>query len=177
MVLWRLCFFILVSVALHTLVFLGLTSFQDKDEVTKKNIDIVTFTTKNNSTKANPQKWISSQKNIDLKNLSQENNIETYQDTPAIDSEITSPAVLLTKIQANRTEAARKADYAGVAKVEIIIASDGSVQSTKLQNSLPYGLDEVALKLARDLKFKPAMVKNKPVASAILLKVRFESEK
>ena len=95
----------------------------------------------------------------------------------ASDSEITSPAVLLTKIHANRTEAARKADYSGISKVEITIASDGSVRNVKLQNSLPYGLDDVALKLAHELKFKPAMVKNKPVASAILLKVRFESEK
>ena len=95
----------------------------------------------------------------------------------ANDSDITSPAVLLTKIKANRTEAARKADYSGISKVEITIGSDGTVRNVKLQNSLPYGLDEIALRLAQESKFKPAMVKNKPVASAILLKVRFESEK
>lgn len=95
----------------------------------------------------------------------------------ASDSDITSPAVLLTKIKANRTEAARKADYSGISKVEITIGSDGAVKNVKLQNSLPYGLDEVAFRLAQELKFKPAMIKNKPVASAILLKVRFESEK
>lgn len=95
----------------------------------------------------------------------------------ASDSAITTPAVLLTKIKANRTEAARRADYSGVAQVELVVGSDGQVRSAKLRNSLPYGLDEVALNLARESKFKPAMVDNKPVASAILFKVRFESEK
>ena len=95
----------------------------------------------------------------------------------ANEAEITSPAILLTKTKANRTEAARKADYSGVSTVELTIGSDGLVKKVKLRNSLPYGLDEVALRLAQESKFKPAMIKDKPVASAILLKVRFESEK
>lgn len=95
----------------------------------------------------------------------------------ASDSAITSPAVLLTKTKANRTEAARRADYSGIAQVELVVGSNGEVRSAKLRNTLPYGLDEVALNLARESKFKPAMVDNKPVASAILFKVRFESEK
>lgn len=95
----------------------------------------------------------------------------------AADGAITSPAVLITKTKANRTEAARQADYSGVAQVELVIGSDGAVKNAKLRNSLPYGLDEVALRIARESKFRPAMINNKPVASAILFKVRFESEK
>lgn len=95
----------------------------------------------------------------------------------AADGSITSPAVLLTKTKANRTEAARQADFSGTAQVELVIGSDGVVKNAKLRNSLPYGLDDVALKIARESKFKPAMINNKPVASAILFKVRFESEK
>lgn len=95
----------------------------------------------------------------------------------AADGSITSPAVLLTKTKANRTEAARQADFSGIAQVELVVGSDGTVKNAKLRNSLPYGLDEVALRIARESRFKPAMINNKPVASAILLKVRFESEK
>lgn len=95
----------------------------------------------------------------------------------AADSVITSPATLLTKTKANRTEAARQADYSGVSQVELVVGPDGLVRNAKLKNSLPYGLDEVALKIARESRFKPAMIDNKAVASAILLKVRFESEK
>ena len=95
----------------------------------------------------------------------------------AADGAITAPAVLLTKTKANRTEAARQADYAGVAQVELVVGADGAVKNAKLKNSLPYGLDDVALRIARESKFKPAMINNKPVASAILFKVRFESEK
>lgn len=95
----------------------------------------------------------------------------------AADGAITRPAALITKTKANRTEAARQADYSGVAQVELIVGSDGNVKNAKLRNSLPYGLDEVALRIARESKFRPAMINNKPVASAILFKVRFESEK
>lgn len=102
---------------------------------------------------------------------------EAIAEELASDGMITSPAVLLTKTKANRTEAARQADYSGVAQVELVIGSDGMVKNAKLRNSLPYGLDEVALRIARESKFKPAMINNKPVASAILFKVRFESEK
>lgn len=102
---------------------------------------------------------------------------DEISDELAADSAITAPAVLLTKAKANRTEAARQADFSGIAQVELVVGSDGNVRDAKLRNSLPYGLDEVALKVARESKFKPAMVNNKPVASAILFKVRFESEK
>lgn len=95
----------------------------------------------------------------------------------ALDSAITSPAVLISKTKANRTEAARQADYSGVAQVELVIGSDGMVRAVKLRNNLPYGLNDIALQIAREAKFKPAMINNKPVASAILFKVRFESEK
>ena len=103
-------------------------------------------------------------------------NAEPASEELAADGAITSPAALITKIKANRTEAARQADFSGIAQIELVIGSDGTVKNAKLRNSLPYGLDEVALKLARESKFRPAMVNNKPVASAILFKVRFESE-
>ena len=102
---------------------------------------------------------------------------EEMAEALAGDSEITSPAVLLNKVKANRTEEARKADFSGVAQVELVIGSDGSVRNAKLRNTLPYGLDDVALSVARQSRFKPAMVNSKPVASAVLFKVRFESEK
>ena len=102
---------------------------------------------------------------------------EEISEELAADSAITSPAKLLTKAKANRTEAARQADYSGVAQVELVVSSDGTVKDAKLRNNLPYGLDDVALKVARESKFKPAMINNRPVASAILFKVRFESEK
>lgn len=114
----------------------------------------------------------------ELSEKSTENSeVNSASGQPASDSEITSPARLLSQIKANRTEAARKADYSGISQIELVIGSDGVVKQAKLRNSLPHGLDAVALDIALKAKFKPAMIDNQPVASAILFKVRFESEK
>lgn len=93
----------------------------------------------------------------------------------ASDSEITSPVKLLSKIKANRTESARQADYSGTSVVELVVDSSGEVKNAKLANHLEHGLDDVALDIARDLKFKPAMVGSKAVATKVNLKIKFTS--
>lgn len=97
--------------------------------------------------------------------------------TGASDSEITSPVKLITTVSANRTDAARKADYSGISLVELVVGANGNVLSAKLRNNLLYGLDDVALDVAKKLKFQPARIKDRAVATAILFKIRFESEK
>ena len=181
--------FLALSVIIHVGVAATIAYFTNLPERVYDNIEVTSYVTPTLKSSVEVQKpqpqikanietikpLVSNEEASDVK--SGEAITDASGEALASDSDITSPAVLLTKIKANRTEAARKADYSGISKVEITIGSDGAVKNAKLQNSLPYGLDEVALRLAHESKFKPAMVKNKPVASAILLKVRFESEK
>jgi TonB family protein len=101
---------------------------------------------------------------------------EAIAEELASEGSITAPARLLTAVRANRTEAARRADYSGTSIVELVVGSNGAVKNAKLANHLDHGLDDVALKIARDLKFKPAMINDKAVASRINLKIKFTSK-
>lgn len=91
-------------------------------------------------------------------------------------SEITTPVRLISSIKANRTDAARRADYSGISIVELVVGSNGSVLQAKLMNQLDYGLNDVALDIARKLKFKPAMIGSKTVATKVNLKIKFTSK-
>lgn len=185
----RKILFLVLSVSIHILAGLVIAFLASSSDRIYENIEITSYVTpvrKSHAVKQvksenpkveklNPQ-LVSKSESADTKSAL-ENAQEEIASDLARESEITTPAVLITKTKVNRTEAARKADYSGVSQVELVVGSDGQVKNVKLRNSLPYGLDEVALQLAKDSRFKPAMINNKPVASAILFKVRFESEK
>lgn len=182
--------FLVISVMIHAFVAVTIFYLAKPDpEKVYENIEVYSFVTpksKSGVTQARPEKPKS--ENIKLAKTSSQESTDSETDTDqgstekiaseqlASDAEITTPAKLLTLTKANRTEAARKADYSGVSQVELVIGSDGLVKKVKLRNSLPHGLDDVALRLVQDSKFKPALINNKAVASSILFKVRFESE-
>lgn len=180
--------FLILSISLHVLAVVIIILFANPVDQVYENIEVTSYVatmpkptssriakTKNEKTNhiADKSKELTSDAKFSDSNVNHDNIGEELSN----ESAITSPAVLLIKIKANRTEAARRADYSGISQVELVVGSDGLVRSAKLRNSLPYGLDDVALNLARESKFKPAMIDNKPVASAILFKVRFEAEK
>lgn len=184
--------YLLISGGLHMLVALLFILSSDSSDRIYENIEVTSYVTsipktrdikvqksqqnlndkKNQVNLGKAQADIQSEIKNDINNDIQNESFEEL----ASDTSITTPARLLTRAKANRTEAARHADYSGVSKVKLVISSDGSVKEAKLINNLPYGLDDVAIKIARESKFKPAMINNKPVASAILFTVRFESE-
>ena len=88
---------------------------------------------------------------------------------------ISSPAKLISVVRAERTPEAKKANYTGDAKVLIIVNQQGVVDSAKLLNSLEYGLNEVALDIAKKLKFRPARINSISVRTQIELTINFKS--
>jgi TonB family protein len=94
---------------------------------------------------------------------------------PADDYLVTSGAKLISSVQANRTDEARKAGYTGTAILLILIDQNGSVREAKLLNKLDFGLDEKALEIAKTLKFIPAKIKDDPVATKIRFSINFKS--
>lgn len=184
----RKVLFLALSTIIHVIAVLIIAYLANYPEKVYENIEITSYVTptlksnveipaveKRQKMKTETVKPVVAVETTDSK--SSETSEEVISEQPANDSEITTPAKLVTSTIANRTEAARKADYSGVSQIELTIGSDGLVKKVKLRNSLPYGLDEVALRIAQESKFKPAMINSKPVASAILFKVRFESER
>lgn len=90
-------------------------------------------------------------------------------------SQISSPAKLISTVRAERTPEAKKANYVADAKVLIIVNQQGVVDSAKLLNSLEYGLNEVALDIAKKLKFRPARINATAVRTQIELTINFKS--
>ncbi len=90
-------------------------------------------------------------------------------------SQISSPAKLISVVRAQRTPEAKKANYVADAKVLIIVNQQGVVDSAKLLNNLEYGLNEVALDIAKKLKFRPARIGSNAVRTQIELTINFKS--
>ncbi len=90
-------------------------------------------------------------------------------------SQISSPAKLISVVRAQRTPEAKKANYVADAKVLIIVNQQGVVDSAKLLNNLEYGLNEVALDIAKKLKFRPAKIGPNAVRTQIELTINFKS--
>lgn len=94
---------------------------------------------------------------------------------PADDYLVTSGAKLISAVQANRTDEARKAGYTGTAILLILIDQNGIVRDAQLLNKLDFGLDQKALEIAKTLKFVPAKIKDEPVATKIRFSINFKS--
>jgi TonB family protein len=62
------------------------------------------------------------------------------------------------------TEEARKNGVEGVIIARVLVGADGNVQQVRIVRGLPDGLDEMAIRAAYRLKFKPAMKDGKPAA-------------
>ena len=90
-------------------------------------------------------------------------------------SQISSPAKLISVVRAQRTPEAKKANYTADAKVLIIVNQQGVVDSAKLLNNLEYGLNEVALDIAQKLRFRPARIGLNAVRTQIELTINFKS--
>jgi TonB family protein len=69
---------------------------------------------------------------------------------------------------------ARRRGIEGAVRVRLVVDERGRVRSTSLVSSLGYGLDELALRRARDLRFEPAIDTNdQPVAAVVVWTFNF----
>ena len=74
------------------------------------------------------------------------------------------------------TELARKARVEGTVIVEAIIDAEGNVADARVLKGLPMGLDRAAVDAVQKWKFKPAMLKGKPVKVYYTLTVNFKRQ-
>jgi periplasmic protein TonB len=85
-------------------------------------------------------------------------------------------AVVVSKVNPQYTETARKAGIEGSVMLEVEILPDGNVGTVVVKQSLdksPGGLDEAAMAAVKKWKFTPAKAKGVPVASKLTIPVRF----
>lgn len=96
---------------------------------------------------------------------------------PAIDEfvPVEEIAQMIHHVQPEYPRLAEKAGLEGVVWIKALVGSDGNVREAVVyKSSGTESLDEAALKVAKDNKFKPAIQNGRPVAMWVTYKVAFE---
>ena len=83
------------------------------------------------------------------------------------------PPVVIYQVDPEFSDQARMAKYQGVAVVEFIVDTKGLPQDIRVVRALGMGLDQKAVEAVRQFRFKPAMLKGRPVPVLIDMSVDF----
>jgi periplasmic protein TonB len=71
------------------------------------------------------------------------------------------------------TREARRVGVQGIVVLKVLLASDGKIDRVRVVRRLPYGLTENAIRVACEIKFKPAMKAGQPVAQWLSVQYAF----
>lgn len=80
---------------------------------------------------------------------------------------------LLKIVQPQYTADAMRAKVQGVVVLECIVMPDGTVSEARVKRSLPFGLDDEAIKAARQWRFSPGLRQGEPVPVIIAIELSF----
>jgi periplasmic protein TonB len=89
-----------------------------------------------------------------------------------IGGDVTAP-VLVTKIEPEYSEEARKAKYSGTVLLSIVVDASGFPRDIHVIRSLGLGLDEKAIEAVARWRFRPGMKAGHPVATQAEVEVNF----
>jgi TonB family protein len=91
-----------------------------------------------------------------------------------IGSGVESP-VLLRSVRPNYTSEAMRAKVQGIVRLEGIVQADGTVGDVRVLRSLDpvFGLDEEAIKAAKQFRFRPGTRLGQPVAVIVSFEIEF----
>ncbi len=84
-----------------------------------------------------------------------------------------SKPVVLTKVDPEYSEEARKAKYSGMVELEAIVDTDGRARDIRVVKSLGMGLDEKAMEAVAKWKFRPGTKNGQPVNVRARIDVNF----
>jgi len=80
---------------------------------------------------------------------------------------------LISKVDPEYSEEARKAKYSGSVFLSIVVNTDGKAEDIKVVKSLGMGLDEKAMEAVQKWRFKPGINKGTPVKVRAQVEVNF----
>lgn len=89
-----------------------------------------------------------------------------------IGGDVSTPQII-TKVEPEYSEEARKAKYQGEVMLQIVIDAQGVPRDIKVIRPLGMGLDEKAIEAVQHWRFRPAMKNGKPVAVQANIDVSF----
>jgi protein TonB len=84
-----------------------------------------------------------------------------------------TPPTILSRVEPQYSEEARKARYQGTVVLEAIVKRDGTVDILRVVRSLGFGLDENAIQALKQWRFKPGLRNGVPVDVALNIEVNF----
>jgi TonB family protein len=90
----------------------------------------------------------------------------------SVGSGITAPSVL-SRVDPEYSEEARKAKYSGAVMLSIVVNTDGRADSIKVIKSLGMGLDEKAIEAVQRWRFRPGTKAGVPVRVRAQIEVNF----
>ena len=85
----------------------------------------------------------------------------------------TTPPSVLTRVDPEYSEEARKAKYSGSVMLSIVVNTDGKAEDIKVVKSLGMGLDEKAVEAIQKWRFVPGKNKGVPVKVRAQIEVNF----
>jgi protein TonB len=85
-----------------------------------------------------------------------------------------SEPVLVTQVEPEFSEEARKAKFMGVVTVDLIVDKNGNPQNVHTVRGVGMGLDEKAVEAVKQYKFRPARENGQPVAVEMNVEVNFQ---
>jgi protein TonB len=85
----------------------------------------------------------------------------------------TTPPSVLSKVDPEYSEEARKAKYSGSVMLSIVVNTDGKAEDIKVVKSLGMGLDEKAIEAVQKWRFLPGKNKGVPVKVRAQIEVNF----
>ena len=96
------------------------------------------------------------------------------QEIPGPGKNVTLPSVV-REVKPDYTAEAKAAGIQGTVTLKVVVKDDGTVGDIQVTQSLDtkYGLDEQAIKAAKQWVFKPGMKDGKPVAVQIHIELTF----
>ncbi len=100
-------------------------------------------------------------------------DIPESQRTIFFNYEVDKKANILTRPEPHYTVRARDAWVQGTVVVRAVLAADGQVKYIMVVSGLPYGLTEEAIKVARRIKFVPAIKDGRPVSQYVQIEYNF----
>jgi periplasmic protein TonB len=84
------------------------------------------------------------------------------------------PPVLVSQVDPEFSEEARKAKFSGNVEVYLWVDEQGNPSHVKVVRGVGMGLDEKAIEAVRQYKFKPALQNGKPVKVDLYVDVNFQ---
>jgi TonB family protein len=81
--------------------------------------------------------------------------------------------VVLSKVDPEYSEDARKAKYSGQVTLSVVVGTDGKAENIRVVRSLGMGLDEKAVEAVQQWRFRPGTIKGVAVRVRAQILVTF----